>query len=378
MVESKMKILCVFTRILGGATFSRMLVNSINWLNVDADYLYYDYSDFAEYKPPFLFSKISDGLSSAWRIRKKYRVYRGGGRALKCDYDIVFFQGYQLMLGFKGAFSNSKIILALDSTPALANRINRKFHQTQHPLLYGKTFLSSIANSMLYTRMFSKVDYFYARTLAVAESLRNDYGVCESMVKVTYMPLDINNRYTKRSFEDRTLTALFVGNDFQRKGGYFILNVFKKLSKENIKLLIVGDYEVSELDVPSNVCLLGKKSQDELIAIYKSCDLFVFPSYSDMLGLVLCEAIAAGLPIISRDIHAQKELVQDGYNGRLLSYDSNVEEWVKCISEVISSSELMASYSSASRKISQELFDLENFNHHLDTLLAGYSRLETV
>jgi len=74
-----------------------------------------------------------------------------------------------------------------------------------------------------------------------------------------------------------------------------------------------------------DIHFLGYKEKSELLEIYRSCDVFVFPSITDTLGLVNIEALACGLPVIAYDIDGPNTIVKNGVNGILVSYGENLE-----------------------------------------------------
>jgi len=84
------------------------------------------------------------------------------------------------------------------------------------------------------------------------------------------------------------------------------------------------------------------KKKEELIEYYKASDIFIFPTREDIWGLVINEAMATGLPVISTDnCVAAKELIQDSKNGRVIKTES-IEELIDAIEEYnkMSASEL--------------------------------------
>ena len=102
---------------------------------------------------------------------------------------------------------------------------------------------------------------------------------------------------------------------------------------KNIILLIVGDGEENE-----ELCKLASKlkidfkitgfieDQEELFKIYYAGDLLILPSYNEPWGLVVNEAMAAGLPVIvSNESGCYLDLVKDGENGFILSDLENPE-----------------------------------------------------
>jgi glycosyltransferase involved in cell wall biosynthesis len=62
---------------------------------------------------------------------------------------------------------------------------------------------------------------------------------------------------------------------------------------------------------------LGLLDGEELACAYASADVFLFPSQSETLGLVMLEARAAGLPVIAAESPAARELLHDGFDGLL-------------------------------------------------------------
>ncbi len=70
--------------------------------------------------------------------------------------------------------------------------------------------------------------------------------------------------------------------------------------------------------------LAGLLQNRELAGAYKAMDVFAFASHTETQGMVLAEAMAAGVPVVSVDASGVREVVSDGYNGRLLAHDDVV------------------------------------------------------
>ncbi len=115
------------------------------------------------------------------------------------------------------------------------------------------------------------------------------------------------------------LKVLFVGEVNQRKGIYQILMAAKEINREDIKFNIVGR--------GGNVCshlyeeykpyveFWGHVSFDQLIELYSTSHVFVFPSLGEGYGLVILEALSAGLPVICSNNCVGSDIVKDGANG---------------------------------------------------------------
>jgi glycosyltransferase involved in cell wall biosynthesis len=84
-------------------------------------------------------------------------------------------------------------------------------------------------------------------------------------------------------------------------------------------LVLVGDGElrdtleqhVQAMGLADRVCFLGEITPEEVRGVMSACDLFMFPSVFEALGLALIEAMAAGMPIVASDIPACREVLQN-------------------------------------------------------------------
>lgn len=122
---------------------------------------------------------------------------------------------------------------------------------------------------------------------------------------------------------------LFVGKDFERKGGVLVLNAFKYLNsihKGEYELYIAGPEEWPlNSPVPENVRFLGMKTQEEISNYYNICDVFVMPSYFEAYGMVFLEALIYGLPCIGRNCCEMPEFINPEENGDLIEQDNYIE-----------------------------------------------------
>ena len=110
----------------------------------------------------------------------------------------------------------------------------------------------------------------------------------------------------------------------------FLIDAFKRYrdmaNKNAWALVIAGDgplhgpisRRIAELSLNESVHLIGRKTYDDLPAIYASAGAFVFPSLSETWGLVVNEAMAAGLPVlVSKGVGCHPDLIQEGVNGHV-------------------------------------------------------------
>ena len=113
------------------------------------------------------------------------------------------------------------------------------------------------------------------------------------------------------------LQALFVGGDFERKGGDIILGLATKFPQ--IEWAIVTQAH-SASAVRPNVHFHSGMSPDstELIALAQSCHLMVLPTRADCSPNAILEACAAGLPVIATNIGGICDMIEPGITGELI------------------------------------------------------------
>lgn len=120
---------------------------------------------------------------------------------------------------------------------------------------------------------------------------------------------------------DKAFRAIYVGKVIPRKGIHYLMEALEQLSLGSSELLIVGvidnDYyeKLMPLALRTNVRFFGRIPQAELWQYYRESDVLVLPSLADSFGLVVVEAMAAGLPVIVSENTGAKELIQDGKEG---------------------------------------------------------------
>lgn len=122
---------------------------------------------------------------------------------------------------------------------------------------------------------------------------------------------------------------LSVGRFDYGKGFDVLLRAAAKL-KEKANIYIVGGEPTEEYLTQvqtlglTNVRFLGFQPKEQLAKYYRAADLFVLPTRSDVWGLVINEAMACGLPVVTTDwCVAGLELIQNGVNGYIVPVDDD-------------------------------------------------------
>ena len=127
---------------------------------------------------------------------------------------------------------------------------------------------------------------------------------------------------------DGTINILFVGRFEERKGLIHLLRAYHRLRKRHVdaRLLVIGTGPKAReyrrfvgLRQVRDVEFLGHVNDDHKARYFASADIFAAPATGqESFGIVLLEAMAAGVPIVASDIHGYKNVVQRGVQGLLV------------------------------------------------------------
>jgi phosphatidylinositol alpha-mannosyltransferase len=131
-------------------------------------------------------------------------------------------------------------------------------------------------------------------------------------------------------FCDQKVNILFVGRLDQRKGFDYLLKAFQRIKGQvhAVRLVVVGAFDTRDAapyqdyarrNRIGDVEFIGCVTDDELPRWYHTAHIFCAPSLGgESFGIVLLEAMAAGLPIVSSDIEGYRCLVTNGVEGELI------------------------------------------------------------
>lgn len=131
-----------------------------------------------------------------------------------------------------------------------------------------------------------------------------------------------------RVTDDRPLSILCVGRLVPEKGQGVLLEALADLERHGVdaRLTLVGDGEsrhalevaAHRLGVADLVRFTGAVGQDEILGLYRDADMFCLPSFAEGVPVVLMEAMATELPVVTTHITGIPELVTDGESGVLV------------------------------------------------------------
>lgn len=153
-------------------------------------------------------------------------------------------------------------------------------------------------------------------------------GVDTEYFKNTFTQVEKDDILKQLKIDKNDFVICFVGRIVKDKGINELVKVFCRLQTkyENIKLLLIGDYE-DELDpissesaksINSNKNISHIPFQEDIRKYLAITTLFVLPSYREGLPNVLIEAGSYGIPLVATDINGCNEIILDGENGVLV------------------------------------------------------------
>lgn len=210
-------------------------------------------------------------------------------------------------------FRRKPAVLSSDGTP-----LNKRGMREAYGLRGESTVAGSVKRS-LYRALFRRAAGFVAWSSWTKESFVEDYGCREEDVEVIPPGIDLDG-FVAGDRAHELPRILFVGGDFERKGGPLLLDVFRRRLRGRAELILVTRAEIAEepgVQVHRNV---GANSP-VLRELYATSDIFALPTKADCYSLVCMEALAAGMPIVATRVGGIPDMVKEGVTGHLVEVD---------------------------------------------------------
>jgi glycosyltransferase involved in cell wall biosynthesis len=163
-----------------------------------------------------------------------------------------------------------------------------------------------IVNSQFTLDTFSRAGYDTAKARVVG------LGAPQVMVEKPTLPPSL----------DRPLKCLWAGTFSIRKGAHYLLDAWKRVGEgRGLELDVYGAWALPDRfreNLSPSIRFHGSVPQSELFQRYRDADLLVFPTLCDGFGMVIPEAFANGVPVITTDRAGAAELVRRGKNGLIV------------------------------------------------------------
>ncbi len=251
-------------------------------------------------------------------------------------------------------------------------------HMNYGPINLG--FMEGIADYM--TRViFNWGDYTLAPSKKIQSDMLNlgikEVGLWKRGVDAERFNPDYYDDATRFQLSEGDVDApllLYVGRLSREKHIHDLRPVMDALP--NVRLAIIGDgpyrAELEQLFAGTKTNFMGYVKGEALAKAYASSDIFVFPSSMETFGLVVVEAMAAGLPVVASRVGGIPDVVTEGYNG--YSFDvGDIAAIIDGVKRVSQSRDIMIQMGKNGRAFAET----QTWGHMMDEVISHYERIKS-
>lgn len=212
----------------------------------------------------------------------------------------------------------------------------------------------------------------------------SDYNQSPHKTHLAYFGPNLqDDRITPHFFSHKeSLDLLFVGVDWERKGGQVAVDACKWLNQNGVPSLlhIVGikslNHDIATLPFVRDEGFLDKNNPEDyakLVDLYSKADCFILPTRAECAGICFIEAAAFGLPCFSYRTGGVEDYINDKKTGRLLPLGSSGEEFGAIIKDALQSGE-MESYSLGAPVLVQKQLNWQLWSQNVGEIIdSAYS-----
>ncbi|HJQ61531.1 MAG TPA: glycosyltransferase family 4 protein, partial [Burkholderiales bacterium] len=236
------------------------------------------------------------------------------GRLHRFDAVMIHLFEADILSALRGYFCSKPVrIVSTDEAPIT----NRDTHPL-YPQELAKGVWRSNMRLALDRWRIRRTDYFIPFSHWVAGNL-TECGAPKERVYPLHVGLDLDIWTSAPRLAGRSgdrVKILFVGADFDRKGGALLLEVFNSHFRDRAELHLVTKQAPESLPAHVHVYADFEPNDHRLVSLYSQADMLVVPTTADTGPLwVFMEAMAMRLPIIGTDTGANTELLRHGETG---------------------------------------------------------------
>ncbi len=264
-------------------------------------------------------------------------------------------------------------VVSVDATPLQYDELGE--HYDHHPGNHHVEHLKWRASRLC----FERATHLVAWSAWAKQGLIEGYDVLAD--KITVIPPGVTPSTwappATRSEHVGPVRILFVGGDLQRKGGDLLLRAFQQLRDDRSVVQDGSEIELhlvtpAEVEAAPGVMVhhgLGPGSP-ALVELYQRADIFCLPTRGDCLPMVLSEAGAASLPLVSTAIAGIPEIVRDGETGLVVPLDDQAA-LVRALRTLVGSPELRRRLGASARHLVERDYDAGQNTRRLVELMAS-------
>lgn len=194
---------------------------------------------------------------------------------------------------------------------------------------------------------------------------------------VDYLPFESELNYDKGKDE---IKLLFIGVEWERKGGQIAFETLLELKKKGFKakLVVLGvippnDVKDEDLIVIPFLNKNIKEESDRFNSLLMDSHFLILPTREECFGVVFCEASAYGLPSLTTDTGGVGGAVVNGENGYRLKLTDRGNEYANKIAEIFNDYEKnYLPLAKSSRKRYENLLNWEKFSNSIKKIMDDF------
>ncbi len=260
---------------------------------------------------------VIERLPLPGRVKGTVRGIVQTSTALRSErFDALCFLTHNPAVFQQRALARTPTLLWTDVTPA---QLDHQAESYGHPV--GRLHALERVKASLVKRTFAKAALCVGWSEWARRSFVDDYRVEPDRTAVIPPGIDLKNwEFTDRSTlpTDNIVRLLFVGGDFERKGGQLLLDVYRQHLRGRCELDLVTRAPVTE-EEGVRVHRGLQPGHPRLLELYRRAHAFVLPTLGDCYSIASLEAMAAGLPVLVSKIGGIEDIVDSGESGLLIA-----------------------------------------------------------
>ena len=316
-----------------------------------------------DYTDPRGLQRLPGIRTWSWRASAVARD-RLRARMANGELDGIFIHTQVAALKAQEIMRTVPTIVSLDATPRQFDREGAAYGHQRN------TEMIEALKRQVNVRAFNSAARLVTWCKWAAYSLVADYDVAADKVDVIPPGVDLTIfRPLLIAKGSNPVRVLFVGADFERKGGADLVEAARLIGGA-VELDIVTGSEVTNLPagVKVNVHRNLKPQSEELVALYRRANIFALPSRGDCMPQAVAEALGCGLPVVATKVGAIPEMVNDEHNGYLVP-TRDPRALAAAIGALVRSPTRRTAMGHASRVLAQQQFDATKNNRRIFQLM---------
>jgi len=258
------------------------------------------------------------------------------------------------------------------------NDINLAGYSPRRPSLSPRRLLRALLDRTVHRRATLaslRLDYVTCISAAVRAALvARGAPVADSRVLYQGIPLERFPFTAPSHSRHGPLRVLYTGQLHEYKGVHVLLEAARRCRcKLSVTIVGTGDPEYEahlRAIAPSGVEFLGHLPHDQLPALYREHDVFVFPSLRDeAFGLTWIEAMASGTPVVATPAGGQAEVLADGVNA-LVVPPGDPDRLADALARLASDRKFASRIAVEGRRVAETQLSLDRYVEDLERFLC--------